>query len=316
MRLVGVFQPEKKDAVSTVIDRLSILVDRRYKCKLDVKTVEQLTSQEVDFYSSYEANVIDVSEPSRAVFPILIQQGLAGVAEILDAEHLSGQDWTTLRDLIAMVLESVFMSSRQSEVLGALERQLASPEDSNVVDYSRLKKRQREGQTEHRFDKDFSGKNTLQISFLIESNNFDDMQKMAVEIHEKSKRFAFLHFDQIDKDARNSSEKIKALGPVTLFISDIAKLSDKEIFAVVEYLKYRRGYDGPQFVSGTLRPTSELLNFGIVPSELVRLLSAAQLRMTKSFSEYVNDGIVPYLFKNLPLSSHLTTPVISPLELR
>ncbi len=88
------------------------------------------------------------------------------------------------------------------------------------------------------------------ISWLIQAESNIDLIKAAHEIHELSKRFAFVHFSDIDKDKKTMSSVLE-IGDTTLFIDDIEELSLDEQTVVFNVIKSSLDKtQSPKFIIG------------------------------------------------------------------
>ena len=76
----------------------------------------------------------------------------------------------------------------------------------------------------------------------------------ALDIHEKSRRFAFIEFSQLKESIRYNPVQIASLGYINLFVPDIMKLKKQELSAISQFLRATDSTDVPQILAGLQNP--------------------------------------------------------------
>jgi len=273
------------------------MVRRRYNCELEYSDLAQLSPQESSLILTHNSKK-PIRINGELSFLVSVRDQIVGVAKVVSKNNLCDSSISALQEVVSMVLESTLLAASSMEVIELLEGQLTPKSPSNVVNLARV--RQSHLKTNDYVNtKSFDGNTSYNIPFMIEGSNFEDILRMAIEIHEQSRRYAFVHFDQLNHDVRTSFEGLESVGHVTLFVPDICALKDSEIFTMVSFMKSERTKESPQFIVGSVRTLKSVLERQIVPREFVELMSVGYLRMNKTFSEYRREGLTQFLFESL-----------------
>jgi hypothetical protein len=141
----------------------------------------------------------------------------------------------------------------------------------------------------------------LKQDCLIESSNLSDIHKMAVELHEHSQRYAFMHYSDLDKETRLNLSELISLGSISLFIPNILLLS-KEEQEVLRQLATVDTEDRRLMMSGASVTYSDLRTEPSIDVEFLLLLSRAYIKLTRPFSEYKDQGLIHYFLDSLAQS--------------
>ncbi len=300
MKFDDYVQQKTIPSLTPVLNRLIEMVKTRYGCELNYKILDELNDKEKGLLCSLDSKAPALKVENKAFFPVMVKGDLVGAAEVLDCDEICDRSLRALKDIISLVIESLHVTANSLEVISVLEKQLTSTpkKHTNVISINKFKPLNGHTNT-YRFNKSFNGTSTFNVPCLLESKSSDDLFKMAVEIHEHSRRFALLSFDQIDLKIRTNPAELKKLGNISLYIKDISKLSDSELFAVIGFLKSERTKEHPQIIGACPSEIKEVLGNKFVPKELVDLLNVAYLRMDKPFDIYKKEGLVEFFFQSL-----------------
>lgn len=283
-----------------VINRLVTMVNDRYGCELVYRDLQSIKEKEkASFCGIGSQSPIRVIQ-NRSIFPISVKGDLVGIGEVRDRERISDRSIHAIRDFLSIFIESLHLSQDSRLLLHALEKQfqMSSKSTSNVISLQNFKLEQGIG-SPHVFDIAFDGNSSINIPFLIEAPTKEDAFKMALEVHGRSRRFAFLDFSQMDLRARTRLDELQKLGNISLFINELSLLKDEEIFCLTTYLKQKPSPQRPQIIAASSQKIKCLLEKQIVPRELIELLNVAFLRMTDSFYIYRKKGLIEYFFREL-----------------
>ncbi|MCB0357380.1 MAG: hypothetical protein KDD40_10250 [Bdellovibrionales bacterium] len=283
--------------MSKVLDRLGQMIKDRYGCHISYKSLGDLSEQEKLQLCSLNTLSMVSKETSIVLFPVSVKGELVGAVEVDEANQLGARSLMALKDVVTMVLESLHLTANSIELINLLEQQLVekkAPSDSNVISLNQYK--QIQGMTSALLPKVFKRRTTFNVPCLIEAKNRYDIHKMALEVHDFSRRMAFVFFNMLEENVRQSYKDWETLGNISLFIPDISLLKDEEIFNLINFLKGARTQDSPQIIAGSSLQIKDILDKELLPRELIQLLNVAYLRMDEPFATYKKQGLVEYFF--------------------
>ncbi|MCB0390282.1 MAG: hypothetical protein KDD58_03275 [Bdellovibrionales bacterium] len=289
-----------KIQIAPVLDRLMEMVNRRYGCELSYRVLDELADEDKKILCGLDPKGPALRQGSRALFPIAVKGDVMGMAEVSKSEQIHDRSLRAMQEVISMVIESLHLTANNLEIVQFLEKQLEQKpkSDSKVVSLVHYKTEQGI-KTHYTWNKSFSGKTTFNVPCLIEAKNSLDIHKMSLEVHEHSRRYAFLFFNQLDKKVRLNPIEWHALGNISLFIPDISSIKDEELFSLTSFLKSSRTKESPQIIAGSLLPIKDIYKNQLIPKEVINLLSVAFLRLENSFEFYKNQGLIKFFFDSL-----------------
>lgn len=122
---------------------------------------------------------------------------------------------------------------------------------------------------------------------------------MALEIHSRSGRLAFLPATDLSPSAFESAETFKNLGPLTIFVQEVSKLTFEQQNALVAYYALARDKDCPQIIAGTTLTLAELKKSCKILPALWPQLTVGFLSMTQPFETYKRENLVEFFFDSL-----------------
>ena len=283
--------------VAPTYDRFIKLIEERFGCRLVYKAYNtQDDSSLVNIPAEY-ISLMRNNQPVRfnktVYFPILLNNTLVGAAEAVECNTLSNRSLFELQDVLNLVLRSLIKSTEDFEKLRTWETQIHSmKEETNVISLSE----ERKNRDSRLFTESFPSRGaTNNVPCLIEGKNSIEVYKLALEIHERSHRFAFLPWEDLGKSTQLDLESLKELGPVTLFIKEISELSQVEQKSLQLYLAEPLDPELPQITSATQFNRNELADEKAFSKELLQKLSTAYLKMNRPFAQYKSLGIVEIL---------------------
>lgn len=237
------------------------------------------------------------------LMPIFLRGSLAGAGKLTRAASLLEDQLRYLHQVMRMMIESSLMNIDRLDTLELLENHLKSIETkkTNVV---RIKDYQETGyEVENKFRKLTAA---LNFPCLIESVRPEDIFKMSLEIHEFSCRYAFIPLSDLAKDVFETPEKMKSLGPVSIFIEDIMSVDLGLQKKFIQFLDSKRDRLSPQFIVGTTAPYSELKKSPLISSEFLSKITIGYLYMSEPFNVYKSENIVEFFFDSLTGRQGLT----------
>lgn len=141
----------------------------------------------------------------------------------------------------------------------------------------------------------------VRLDCLIESVSAEDIRKMAFELHSESRRLVFLDYHDLDEKTRMDTAELAKLGKVTLFIPSILSLTRDEQ-EILRRLIEMKNEDRPLLMVGANVPYSDLRTEPAIHLDFLVLLSRAYLKLTRSFSEYKDQGLIHYFLDSLEQS--------------
>jgi|GEM_PF-1566415 len=224
-----------------------------------------------------------------------MQTGQDGLSHRLEAliEKLPEEKRTPLRELLLSLLEPAQKMRDHRDSLERLEEKylVALKEDQNVVNFRPLPhKPEAIPKTQRRW--------SLKQPCLIEAATYGELFRMAFELHLKSARSIFLSWHDIDPGSRQKPHVLMELVSCTIFIPDIARISEFEQASILRVLRTPVD-DKPLFMAGTHVPYSDLQANSAMNKELLSAISQAYLKLTKPVAQYKREGLIRYFLESL-----------------
>lgn len=194
-------------------------------------------------------------------------------------------------------IDSLLESAQQLEVdrdqILLLEKHLEQSREempSNVIPIHRPRRRFVSGETEKRW--------TLKLDCLIESPHISEIHKMALELHSHSRRYAFIEFRDLDKNARRDLGELTSLGAITLFIPSILDLTSFEQ-EMLRQVILQETLERPLLMVGSTLPYSELRGEPGLNLDFLAVLSRAYIKLSRPFNEYKEKDLIHYFLDSL-----------------
>ena len=312
-----------KSRIAPIMERLTRIFNAKFECDFKFRHLDELHPNERDLWCSNQNlnqtfsmhNDIQTSELDRVTLPIFIKKDLMG---LLEANLPLGFDYNRIKNLTEMVsslVETLYMTFYKTEELQLHEKVLLNLYDSGSVDNVIPLNRYLNGSgrfnigssskslrnhlklTSNLTEKDFHGTQSHKKPCLIISSRAEDTQKMVLNLHENSRCYALINFWDLDVSIRHALKELTDLGNINLFIPNIVRLSDVEIFTLTQFLKLSPSADHPNILAGSTIPLNLLFDKKILPTELIKLLSQTYFHIEKPFSEYKRDGYVNHFLR-------------------
>ncbi len=236
-------------------------------------------------------------------FPIYVDGDLFGAIQH-EGESLHSLDQTKILELVDLILGETLSSLYKSESMQRLEDNLySSSAPAGVVklsDFRKSKAPQRASlySVDSSMSSDFqaaSRQRLLNIATLIEAADLEDAFKMALEVHEEGKRFAFINYWDLPREVREDAKALKDLGAMTIYLPNIQLLSEAEQAALK--LQFKEMTDEkvpmderPLWLSATTISYVDLMKHRNLDQQLLKYLSMSFLRIQKSIENMLGPG--------------------------
>lgn len=219
----------------------------------------------------------------------------AGVWGLRPDRMLSPSDRQEVAATFETILGAIDDMKSRGEGLARLENRLQTAMEetpSNVIPLRRTQGRGSEMNLPKR------KRWTLRLDCLIEGADPLEIHKMASELHDQSSRYAFVNYQDLDKNERLMPSELLELGAITLFVPNVLELSRSEQ-QVLKYIASLATEERPLMMVGSLLPYAELLSEPRVDSEFLGLLVRAYIKLTRPFKEYKEQGLIQYFLDSL-----------------
>jgi hypothetical protein len=282
------------------IVRLSNFIKRQYDCSFDYHDIENFSLAEDPVIREKLKADSYVVGADWVYHSVLHQDQVVGVACVSRPEKFTDNDLKAVNTIIRTVFECRIESLQAIRKLEFIEDNLESLNTqaldpkaiSNVIALQKFKKNE--------FPlPDKSIQTAFNFPFLIEAKNTEDIFKMALEVHSRSQRFAFLSLSDLDPSSIETVQGMRALGEITIYVQDITQLSHEQQSYICAYYMSSRDKMGPQFIVGSAYSIAELHASRKVLPELLSHLTIGYLRLTKPFKAYKDRDILEFFFDSL-----------------
>lgn len=287
--------------MTETISRINRLLEGLMSCKLEFHSVENLSP---DQWNSRDLALMKVNEENRPTyiegessgdfgFPVNLHGSFAGLAVVRGWQGAKPAHLIQLAELLTCVLESSLAREERGDRLRLIEERLHLIEDqSNVIPMQRSRLAQALELIELPSEPVAVDAPVTSTPLLIETRPGFPLQRIAIEIHQMSARWAFLSLESLSADVLDSREGLKELGGITLFIEDISRLSAHQIEKLTEYLATKPGTDMPQVIAGALEPVANLRASGKISARLIEQMCVAELNWSDRTSEQVTTELI------------------------
>lgn len=292
--------------------RINRIFDGLLGCPLEFQAASSLTSDEWNeddlliFQTSTEGYPLFVEHKNENAygFPVNIRGDFMGLAIAKinrGTSEFSGQKVVLLAELFPMVLSDSLKTEERLDHLRMLEQRLyliqsspnviplhpnRLPEAVVDIDLNTLMSTQNTSQNPHH-------KSPLtSLPLLIETKPNFPLQRIAVEIHQRSGRWALVSVEDLPSEIFQSRESLIQLGAITLFIRDISKLTTNQQLKLAEYLSIQPSADMPHVIAGTICPPQELMEKQLVLSHLIDLFCISSLQWTDKSPDQVTRQLI------------------------
>lgn len=290
MKSEDFFGKHNLTSFTSVLNRLIEMVKYRYGCDLKYKSLGDLEVGEKNLICSLHPKAPALNLVGKHLFPLSLKGEVIGVAELECKTPFNEKTLQALRCVMDLVIESLHLTACSLEVIETFENHLQGhPTVSKIIST-------RQGSQRDTVNSpwlvNFNDPQVKHNPCLIEGANGDDIHKMAIELHEHFRRYAFLSFYQLSQEVRTHHQQLHLLNNTTLFVPNITALSDEELFTLINFLKSERTPQSPQLIVGSTTRIRDLLDKELIPRELIRSLQSSFVRMQCSFEAYKKQGLL------------------------
>ena len=259
-------------AMTEKIAKINRIIDGLMGCKLEFEPLQDLIQEQwnQEALNALSADVssslpfyIEGRDHGRFGFPVRIKGTVAGLAVVEGFSQARPDQLIHLAELVSLVLEYGLMHEERVEGLRALEERtvLGEVKAANVIPLRPLRNLHADYmdiQNELPSIRDVRPSSLTSTPLLIETKSGFPLQRIALEIHELSGRWAMFNIEDMPSDFLNSREGLKELGAVTIFIRDLETLSVNQQLKLGEYLATIPSTEMPQIIAG-LNGSAELV---------------------------------------------------------
>ena len=287
-----------RERLGSTFEQLHKLIHGYYGYDLKIK----IFPSEPDYHERVLMNLIQknfpLKMPDKMYFPVKVEDRMIGAIEILGTRQITLEKFERIKQTIDLVLTAKLQNSGELQMLKRLEAQLRqklSPRAHNIVvlsDYRKVKS----DNSQTIFPQ--AQRVAFNVPCLIRSSSAEDIPRMANEIHALSQRYAFLNIDDLDT-RKMIPESFQDMGPVNIFIPELADLSAAHQSLIMNYLRYHRRKTSPQIIAGSVHSNEDLTDKFGVSTELLTVLSTGHLEMREPFQKIREKGITQFFYQCL-----------------
>jgi hypothetical protein len=288
-------------AMTELVTRINRIFESILGCRLEFKPAHALSSDD------WKASDLDILRDKRAAppkfvqspqtgmfgFPVNVRGSFAGLAIVKGIENAKSRKLFHMAELFSLVLEAGLQQDERRERLQMIEERLhLMDEKSNVIPLRPA-----------RFGKVVELVDSTQLNapsptpltslpLLIQTAESFPLNRVAIEIHGQSNRWAFVSIDDLPEDVFASREGIEALGSMTIFIKDIAALTAAQQQGLSEYLLTEPASEKPQVIAGANVPAEHLRAAGLVRGDLLDRFCISNLNSAGKTPQQVTSDFV------------------------
>ena len=280
--------------------KLFKLIKKRYKTNLLYIHWIQAKPTELSRHQKELLKAGPIHLDKKSFFPIYLKDEMIGAAEITPTTHLTDKKVEEIYEIITLVLESTISTARNLDDLHKLEGHLHTNEsDKTVVRLARTKPVVEQEFINPEIFIPKNQKGNFDLPCIVFGNNYDENFKLALELHHLSHRYALVHIEDINIYNFDGAEELCKLGPVSLFIGEIAELSKKAQYILLNYLNHNTDGPCPQVLASTIYSKAELMKRSLICPELLDKLCTVYLKMEKDFEHYKKSGITRFYLDSM-----------------
>ncbi len=230
-------------------------------------------------------------------FPINHDGQFAGFVVVHGMKEARPKKLLLLAELVSMVLEYGLKQEDRRERLRLIEERLFLMDEkmnsnSNIIPLRPARFEKVLEVTELDFETEVPASPLVTVPLLLQVDPTFPLHRVALEIHNMSRRWAFLNLTDLPSDILKSKDGLAQLGAITLFISDLSKLSTEEQIRLAEYLASKPGDDAPQVIAGVIENVEQLELSGRLMAHLTEHFMVSKLEFTSKSSSQVTSELV------------------------
>jgi hypothetical protein len=292
--------------MDNIINRINRIFEGVVGCTFEFQAADVIDQNQwklgdLDFAqdSDLVPQFIENSDRSAVAFPVKTEGHLTGLAVVRGLSAEQPPKLMMLAELVSMVLEHSARTEERGERLRMIEERLrVMDENSNVISL----RRSRQGQAMQITDlSDLIDQSAplapalnpiSAMPLLIETKPGFPLHRIAVEIHQLSKRWAIVNSNDLPADIFMNRQALTELGSLTLFIPDLAELTTGQQIKLAEYLATKPGPDAPHVIAGVVGTALDLEARGQLLPYLSRLFCISNLQWTDKTPDQINKEFV------------------------
>lgn len=288
-------------AMLQVTKRLNRIFESVLGCTIEFQAVEDIVvenwvaSDLLDLKGdvSLSPKFIESTVSSSYGFPVRkggIFLGLAIVAGFKDARP---QRLLLLAELMTMVLDYSLRAGDRAERLRLIEERMALlDEASNVIQLRPARFGRVLELTDIPAESAPIASPLITSPLLLVTTAAFPLNRIAIEIHEMSKRWALVNNGDLPAEIFESRESLQQLGGLTLFIRDIATLTTSQQLKLGEYLALAPSEDSPHIIAGANEPVEDLIHGGRLLPHLAGLFTVSVLQASNKSADQITRELV------------------------
>jgi hypothetical protein len=259
---------------SVAVGKLKGIVKSRYGRDLTLNFMQEVSSLNI------EEDTFLLSRGDLHV-PIKVDSKFFATAVVERGAALESEEQETLSDLIRLMLEPEFLgwytnqmihNSHQTSVQANSNQVISIFEPFQLVD------------SVPAFQGDDAKKTEAKLSstnvICVQTPNPNLIPRIAHEIHDVSKRWAFLNFSDVAAEIK-TVEDIRTLGSLTLWIEDILNLNPEQQALIHQFVSDSSPADEPLLVIGSSSSLESLEERKMIHTGLVKILKIHRLEVDR-----------------------------------
>lgn len=288
-----------------MFQRLAYLVKERYgavitftdlNARLRIADVKTVTAVQRNPHAEFIVSGNDL------VLPIRGNENLLGYITLFDGIKLNEAAISQIRQVTDLLLTETLILEDKAQRMKVVEHFIQSFESiDQVVD---LKDRMQTEEINYLNPEISISEHHLENLFpvLVESHSVGEAKELALELHRSTDRNSFLTLEDYLLENFSSPEKIKTLGPITLFIPSVNTLSQAAQNNILSYLKNSNYTStGPRIIGAVQSSPESLVANGTLVSELREALASARIKLPpKGTSSMSLDEIMGFFESATP----------------
>jgi hypothetical protein len=299
-------------AMTETVSKINRILEGLMSCQLEFRPAGELVSgdwnlSELELRLDHESDVsprfIECESSGDFGFPIHVDGSFAGLAVVKGNNGMKSERLVALADLLSEILQQQLHQQDRGVSTSALEErmkvlQFSDDEESNVIQI-RPTRLERVREMIAMLEEDAAASTTIvdatsnpktSLPLLIDANIEFPMQRLAIELHEASGRWAMLPLEDLASDILDSRESLKSLGGMTLFVRDLASLSEQKQTKLAEYLSTLPSGEMPHVIAGR----SE----GFILPRLLNLFCVTRLDLSAEVTRPQLEAAVTEILEN------------------
>jgi hypothetical protein len=256
--------------------------------------------------------------PGLFGFPILIDGHLTGLISIRNLGGTNSPDsikLIQLSELFVLILSRSLQDQERKDVLQGIEArlQLIENKNSNIIFMSKARETAQAPAQIFTTVLPIASKEPtelpkLQQPLLVQLQNQERAEKIAIDLHNLTSCWAFLSIDDLPFDIFKSKEELQSLGSVTIFIRDLAKLSATKQAELNACLEGGITKETPHFIAMVSEPPHSLVASGTLSEALLAKFAFTQIQWNANETKEVIKATLKQIIDRTQLSEVEISP--------